>query len=95
MDEFHRQAAITALRVMFEGSHFSICTVDKCMKLSGCIANPKDYQALHALHCVDFAEMTQELRQMVLAKTMQIFENPKFDIGVISALFKADSKLLN
>ncbi len=95
MNEFHRQAAITALKSMFDGNHFNICKVDSCMKLSGCVADPKDYQALSALHCVHFDEMSPELRKMVLTKTMQIFDTPKFETEVISALLSTNSKLLN
>ncbi len=96
MNDFQREAAITALRVMFEGKYFSISTVDKCIKISGCVPpDPKDYQALSAMHCVDFSDMSADLRKMVLAKTMQIFENPKFDTEVIGALFQKNTILLN
>lgn len=96
MNEFQREAAITALKVMFEGKYYNICTVETCIKLSDCIPpNRKDYQALKALHCVNFSDMSASLRQMTLAKTMQIFENPKFDTEVIGALFKTDTKMLN
>ncbi len=96
MNEFQREAAITALKVMFESTYFDICTVDKCIKLSGCVPpDRKDYQALHALHCVHFSDMSRNLRNMVLAKTMQIFESPKFDTEVLGALFKTNSKMLN
>lgn len=96
MNDFQKEAAITALKVMFDSNYFDICTVNKCIKLSGCIPpDPKDFQALNALHCVHFSEMSHNLRNMVLAKTMQIFETPKFDTEVIGALFKTDSKMLN
>ena len=96
MNEFQREAAITALKSMFEGRYYDITTVNKCIKLSGCIPpDPKDFQALNALHCIDFSDMSANLRQMTLAKTMQIFETPKFDTEVIGALFKADTKMLN
>lgn len=99
MNDFQREAAITALKLMFEGRYFNISTVDKCIKISGCVPpDRKDYQALNALHCVDFADMSANLRQMTLAKTMQIFETPKFDTEVIGALFndnKTNTKLLN
>ena len=84
MTEFQRMAAITVLKQMFAGGHFSICTVDKVIQITGCIPpDPKDYQALSALHCVDWADMSQDLRNQVMLKTLQIFEQPGFDLELI------------
>lgn len=57
--------AIAALNKMFEGSHFSICTIDNVAKMLG-VRPPKDaYDQLHALHCVHWNEMPRELRDRV------------------------------
>jgi len=34
MDELQKEAVITAIKKMFRGSHFSICDVDKCLKIT-------------------------------------------------------------
>lgn len=95
MDAFHKAAVTTALKEMFNGNYFSISTVDKCIKITGCIPNKKDYQALSALHCVDWSDMDKELRQLVFVKTMEIFDNPGFDIELLGQVMKNDSLLLN
>lgn len=96
MDEFHRKAAVTALKNMFEEkNYFDICTVDKILKLTGCIPDKKDHQALSALHCVHWNEMDADLRNMVMLKTMQMFETPGFDTELLDGAIKANTLLLN
>lgn len=95
MNEFHKKAAITSLKKMFEGRHFSICTIDTLCKLTGCIPDAKDYQALSALHCVNWSDMDSELREMVMLKVAQIFEKPGFDMQILGGLLQRDSTLLN
>ena len=96
MTEFQKKAAITALQNMFESSgFFSICTIDKVLKLTGCIPDQKDYQALSLLHCVSWRDMDAEMRNMVMLKTMQMFESPGFDMRLINAAFEKDTFLLN
>lgn len=62
MDELTRIVIATAMRKMFSGGHFSICTVDECLKLAGIAAAPaRPYGLLRALHCVSFGEMPKEI----------------------------------
>lgn len=84
MDDFYRQAAVAALKKMFAGNYFDICRVDSVLKLTGCIPNRKDYEALHALHCVHWTDMTPELRSMVFLKTMEMFQTGGFDLQLIN-----------
>ena len=55
--------AQTALAKLFNSSRFSICDIQKVMELTG-LGNRKSlaYKKLSALHCIDYAEMPQELR---------------------------------
>ena len=95
MNEFQIMAAKTTLKNMFDGKrYFDICTVDKLLKLTGCIPNAKDYQALSALHCVHWMDMEPELRQMVMLKTLQMFEHSGFDMKVIENVFLNESTAL-
>ena len=87
LSDFQKKSVITSLKRMFAGKHFSICTVKESMSLTGCHANPDDLKALSLLHCVNFDEMDEELRQMVFMKTMQIFQNTGYDLEVIDAVF--------
>lgn len=77
--EFHRRAASVALVKMFHGSrHFSVCdldavadTLDRKAYLAG-----RDYAALRALHCVDWATMGPDLRRMVHEKCFELLGLP-------------------
>jgi len=94
MNAFQIEAAKTALKHMFEKEYFDICAVDKLIKLTGCHPDRNDYQALSVLHCVHFNEMSDDLRQMVYLKTIQIFDNEGFDTDLIGGLLN-DTKQLN
>lgn len=91
MTEFQRLASVTALKKMFEGTHFSICLVDKLIKITSCIPpSQKDYEALSALHCVEWKAMSPDLRNQVLLKVLQIFEQPGFDLALIDEVIGND-----
>ncbi len=79
-NEFEQQAVMLALKKMFEGSHFSICTVDDCLKITGAIPPRKEYNALRALHCVDWADMAPDFRAAVFAKTLALFQHDGFPL---------------
>lgn len=83
LDSFHQQAASVALKKMFEGNHFSICDLDSIIKLLGCIPDKRDYQALHCLHCVNWADMEPALRDEVLKRVVMIVETVGFDTSVL------------
>lgn len=95
MDEFQRKTVAIALKRMFTGQHFSICVVDACLKVSGCIPNKKDYDTLSALHCVNWSEMDADFRDQVLLKVAQIFTDPGMNIEFIEEAIAHDPKLLN
>lgn len=52
----------TAVEEMFRKGHFSICTIDQCLKITGGVPDRKAYDMLHALHCVEFKSMSPRLR---------------------------------
>ena len=83
MDNFQKQAITIALREMFEGSHFSICTVDQCIKVAGVIPPAADYAALSALHCVHWNKMPADFRQQVFVKTLELFTHAGFPLEQI------------
>lgn len=99
MNDFEKEVVITALKKMFNGGYFDICTVDKCLKLTGAIPDHQDYTALSALHCVYWSEMSQDLRNTVFEKTMVMISNPGFDLTILdmnlsnsNTLIKTDNK---
>jgi hypothetical protein len=83
MNDFQKQAIAIALREMFEGNHFNICTVDKCLKISGVIPPTADYEALSALHCVYWNKMPDNFRQQVFVKTLELFTHTGFPLEQI------------
>lgn len=86
MNEFHKQAALFALKEMFETSkHFSICDLKHILTITGQSLNRKDEAALSALHCHGWADMPPELRQMVFDKIKEVLQSePSFNLDSIS-----------
>lgn len=95
LTEFQIAAAEVSARELFEGKHFSICELDKLIKLVGCIPDQKDYQALQCLHCIDWAAMSPRLRAMVTETVIRILQQPGFDTEIIGErlLINAQSEL--
>lgn len=93
MDNFQKAAVVTAMKKMFKGSHFSICDVDKWLKITGAIPNQQDYETLSALHCVYWNEMSSELRQMVFDKTIEMLSCEGFDLSVLDMTFNNEKKV--
>lgn len=83
LDTFHQQAATVALKKMFQGEHFSICDLDSIVKLLGCIPDKKDYEALRCLHCVNWSDMSPDLRGEVLKRVIKIMQSVGFDTEVL------------
>ena len=80
MDDFTRAAAETALRRMFRSDGFlDICTVDKLIKVTGCVPPASEYQAVSLLHCVSWKEMSQEVRAEAARRIVGWFALPAFD----------------
>ena len=68
MTDIKQLAALTSLNSMMDKGYMDICCVDSVGKLLG--INPKisdSYNTLHALHCVHYAKMPQELRDAIPA----------------------------
>lgn len=67
-----QQALEALLNKMFSGRSFSVCDLDKAGDLIG--VNPgacQHYKTLNALHCVNFADMNEELRQSLPLLVME------------------------
>lgn len=54
-----------AVQKLFEERHFSVCDLDKVIKLVGARQGGEAYKLLSALHCVDYAKMDPELRARI------------------------------
>lgn len=92
-DQFTREAVATSIRTMFEGKHFSICTIDDALKALKISPIQSQYDALRPLHCVDFSSMTPALREELLIRTMALFaDGCTFDLGVIERGFMVQQR---
>lgn len=86
MTEFEKQSIAIALKKMFQGTHFNICTVDNCLKIAGVIPLGKDYQVLAALHCIDWKDMPLDFRNQVFVNTLDLFRHAGFQLEQIAQL---------
>lgn len=77
-------------RMIANESHFSVCTVDRCMRLSGVVISAERYAIYSAIHCMNWNEMEPDYRQVIVAMLMDDFrsvlcdedESPYTDITV-------------
>lgn len=83
----------TVLKNMFEYHCFDICTIDKLLKMTGCIPDKNTYSKMSALHCIKYSDMSDELRKWLYRETIKMFTPNGFDLRVIDAVFETDSNL--
>ena len=82
MDSIQKQVMTVALKKMFTSSHFSICTIDNCLKLSGIIPDKKIYDTMRPLHCIDYKDMPDSVRNWLLDQVKEMFEyDNSFDLS--------------
>jgi len=63
-----------ALLDMFKNkNHFSICTIDNCLKVANIIPDAEVYKCLSALHCMNWNDMDRKLRKWVYEAVYNIF----------------------
>jgi hypothetical protein len=71
LPQVQRAVMVAALDKMFKARHFSICDLDSIMEIShghrGSLCRLPAYTLLHALHCVDYAAMSPEVRDSIPA----------------------------
>lgn len=60
-------AVQTGLKKMFEGSHFSICTLREAIKTLGTLPDADALKILEPLHCVNWSDMPAALRNSIPA----------------------------
>lgn len=74
VNKFSQKSSIShAIHKMFTGTYFSIITIENCADLCN-IVIPKDRQRLYnTQHCMEWAEMLPEHRQMLMAMVLDDF----------------------
>jgi len=85
--EFHQRSAAVALVNLFSKTHFDICALQSIAKVLGKEARcaGRDFDALRAVHCVDWADMGTDLARMVKEKTLEVLELPAQVIDAVDA----------
>lgn len=75
LSKFQAEAAALCLKKMLNGSFFSICELDRIGEMMGVSAKQhEDYSALHALHCVHWADMPVGMAAEVKRKTLEVVQ---------------------
>lgn len=73
MDKITNEIIQTALKKMFEDKRFSICTIDKCIKIANIIPDKYIYERFSALHCIEFQDMSEDLRKWLFMEIENTF----------------------
>ncbi len=68
--------AQVAINKLFTDNYFSVCKLNDVMDMLGKgRRNSKIYKQLHALHCVHYADMSEELRNQIPYMVNELFTN--------------------
>lgn len=79
MNEIQILAAKAALKDMTQSGHFSICTIDNILKMSGGVPASADYQVLRTLHCISFGDMDPMLLRGLPLLIKRVLESDGVD----------------
>lgn len=83
MDDIDAAIIETALRKMLADNHFSICTLDNIIKMTGVKPDPEAYKRLHVLHCVHFNAMPPTVIEALPDLIRRVLNGPTLDIDSI------------
>lgn len=93
MDNFKIKSAAFALKEMFKGNSYDICTVRDACEVLGLPKHGGELNTLRLYHCVKFTDMDAETRQEVFKRTMGLFsQGPLFDLDAIDKGFGISAK---
>lgn len=83
--DFQQRAAAAAMVKMLEGRYFDICTLDAIAKTIGreSAMAGRDYAALRAVHCMNWADMGPDLARMTREKCLEMLGLPPQVIEVV------------
>lgn len=84
MDEVQTMAIRAALSKMIRDGYLNICTIDHILKMTGGIPDKRDYDILHALHCVHFREMEPELVRGIPVIVQRVINSPGIEFKFTS-----------
>lgn len=84
LSDFQERALAVGVAKLLTGNHFSICDLDTLLKVVGKPAGGRDYEALRALHCVDWRTMGEPLAAQVREKCLELLGLPPQCINVVA-----------
>ncbi len=90
---FETDVVKVALKELINNRMLSICSVDKIGKLIG--SNPKKhpkYKFLSALHCVHYANMTQEVRDQIPQRVMECLRPDSMNFEAMAIALTREGK---
>lgn len=82
-----------ALKNMFNGEYFNICTIESCLKLTNSILNTEVYKIMRTVHCVNFKDMDSDFRKWIFEQTILTFNANGFDFSKIEIIDNKNSTL--
>lgn len=91
---FQAEVCRAALKEMFANGHFSICVVDQILKMTGGVPEAQDYEALRALHCLDFKAMSPVLRVEFQRALERVLSSPEMRVEVSFAQNVSASRMI-
>lgn len=89
MDALQTLAANVALNKMLKQSHFSICTIDDIIKVSGAIPDNYAYGILKLLHCVNYSDMDSGVRDELPNLLKRVLGSPAVSFDLSSGTYNA------
>lgn len=94
LTEFQQRACAVAVIKMLHEKRFSICDLDAIAKAMGreFAMTGKDYAALRAVHCVEWADMGPELATMVREKCFELLDLPQAALDGVCSRESAEEK---
>jgi len=93
MSNVDKRVAAVALEKMFRGQHFSICTVDDCIDLVGGSRAGQIYRRLSALHCVAWADIPDDVMQIMPVWINEVLGGPRLTVLQIPAVHEGNLSL--
>ena len=72
---------------MLQGRYFDVCVVDKALGMAGCVKKKAPYETLSILHCVEYADMPDELIAAIPELLADLFAGPILDVDRINIIF--------
>ncbi len=84
-----QDVAVTAINEMLRDKHFSICTVRDVAAMLNVNPDCQEYRILKTLHCVDYADMTKNVRDAIPGLIAACLDQNVFQFPLPSERLKA------